>query len=70
MRTPTRRSYPDLLTWRTTQGFNIDQAAKFLQMERTKYWRFECRIQPATGQTAKYLMDRCGVSLEWLVGIA
>lgn len=65
-----RRTYPDLRAWRKAHGFSQHTAAAFLGISQTYYNRLERRMQTATGQRAKDIIERTGVPLETLVGVA
>lgn len=66
----TKRSYPDLKTWRAAHGLSTYKAADLLGMTQTMYWRLETGRKQATGVLAKRLMKSTGVSLEVLAGVA
>lgn len=65
-----RRSFPDLKTWRTALMFSQSEAAAHLGVSQKTYSRWETGQRFVSGQKAKHLMDRTGVPLEKLAGVA
>jgi len=70
MTSVTRRSYPDLATWRAAMGLSQEQAATILNMSQAFYSRLERRTVTARGPRAKRITEQTGVPLEVLVGAA
>lgn len=64
------RSYPDLKTWRRAQRYTQEEAAAYLGISQTFYSRLERGIFWPGRATAKRLMERTGVALETLLGVA
>jgi len=65
-----RSKYPNLLVWRLALNLNQRDAAKILGMTQSKYSRLERRVATIVGAEAKHVIDRAGVPLEVLVGLA
>jgi len=65
-----KRSYPDLRTWRHAHQLSQQEAASLLGISQKSYSRFECRQRYVKGELAKSLMDKTGVPLEVLAGVA
>lgn len=70
VRTVSRRSYPDLKTWRTAHDLGQRDAAAKLGISQTVYSRLERRRQSVKGELAKHLMAETGVPLEVLAGVS
>ena len=70
MKQITRRTYPDLRTWRKARGFGQREAADFLDISQTYYSRLERRVQAMRGKRAKIVTGKTGVPIEVLVGAA
>lgn len=67
---PTRRSYPDLKTWRTANRLSQREAAEVLEISQESYSRFERGRRFVKGELAERMMTQTGVSLEVLVGVS
>lgn len=70
MRNRRTRSYPTLQTWREAQQLNQRRAADLLGISQTTYGLLERRRRFVKGEQAKAIMDKTGVPLEVLVGVA
>ena len=70
VRATSRRSYPDLKTWRESHEWSQQEAAAHLSISQKAYSRLERGQRFVKGELAKRLMDQTGVSLEVLVGVA
>lgn len=72
--TRTPFSYPTLLAWRRAQdggrGWNQRKAASALGIAQRTYSRYERRERFVKGEQARRLMDKTGVSLDVLAGVA
>jgi len=66
----TRRTYPNLKTWREAQGWSTREAARFLEISQTFYGRLERGEQVAVRDTLARIVDRTHVPVETLVGLA
>lgn len=64
------RPQTSLLAWRTAKGFNQHEAAVFLGISQAYYCKLERGDQTPRPKIARRLMDRTGVPLEELLGIA
>lgn len=64
------RPHSSLLAWRTAQGFNQHEAADFLGISQAYYCKLERHDQTPRPKIARRLMDRTGVPLDELLGIA
>jgi transcriptional regulator with XRE-family HTH domain len=65
-----RGNFPSLLVWRLSLNLNQREAAQVLGMTQSKYSRLERRISTTKGAEAKHIIDRTGVPLEVLAGVA
>ncbi len=70
MKRLTKRSYPDLKTWRAANALGQREAAEQLGISQKSYSRFERGQRFVKGELAKQLMARTGVPLEVLAGVS
>ena len=74
MKTQTRRrqrkAHPDLRAWREAFGLTQAEAAHLLGISQKSYSRFETGQRFVKGPLAARLMERTGVPLGVLVGVA
>lgn len=68
-RTQAKR-YTDLKSWRDDQELSQVEAAKILGISQIAYSRFERRAQFAKGKLARRLIEKTGVPLEVIAGVA
>lgn len=59
-----------MLVWRLSLNLNQRDAAKILGVNQSKYSRLERRITTTKGAEAKHIIERTGVPLEVLAGVA
>ncbi len=64
------RPYTSLKAWRESQGLDQRAAAKALGITQGYYSRLERGTAAPRPETARTMMDICGVPLEVLMGIA
>jgi len=64
------RPYPTLKHWRDAQGMNQRDAAKILGMTQSEYSKLEIGRRTPRPKRAAAIMEKTGVPLEALMGIA
>lgn len=64
------RPHSSLSAWRRAQGFNQHEAAAYLGISQSYYCKLETHDQTPRPAIARRLMDRTGVPLDELLGIA
>jgi transcriptional regulator with XRE-family HTH domain len=64
------RPYPTLKRWRDAQGINQRDAARLLGITQSEYSKFETGRRTPRPKRAGEIMDKTGVPLEALMGIA
>lgn len=65
-----KRTYPNLKTWRGEMGLNQRDAAKRLGVSQPVYSRLERQARAPKPQLAKAISLKAGVPLESVLGIA
>lgn len=64
------QAYQTLADWREAQGFTLVQAADFLNLPLTSYYNFERGNRHPRPETMRTILDRTGVAIEFLAGVA
>lgn len=64
------KPHSSLLAWRTAKGWDQRAAARHLEISQAYYSKLERHEQSPRGERAKRLMQRTGVPLDELMGIA
>jgi hypothetical protein len=64
------RGYPTLLVWRLALNLNQRDAARILGVNQTRYSRLERGVTTTKGAEAKRIIQRTGVPLKVLAGVA
>lgn len=64
------RAYPNLKTWRTAKEMNQREAADFIGISQNAYCRLERGLSSPRREKAKIIMEKTGVPLEVIVGVA
>ncbi len=62
--------HSSLAAWRRAQGFDQHEAAAFLEISQSYYCKLERGDQTPRPKIARRLVDRTGVPLDELLGIA
>lgn len=65
-----RRIYPSLRKWRDAQGWTTREAAQYLQVSQPTYSRVEAGKQVPRREALPAWIDKTGVPLESIMGIA
>ena len=68
MKTPKRHT--DLRDWRLSLDISQREAADKLGISLTTYSRLERGVRAVKGEMARFLMDKTGVPIEVLAGVA
>lgn len=64
------RPQSSLMAWRRTKGFTQQEAADFLHISQAYYSKLERHEQAPRREMAKDLVERTGVPLDELMGLA
>jgi transcriptional regulator with XRE-family HTH domain len=61
---------PDLLAWRKANGMDQREAAEYLGISQGYYVKLEKRLSKPRPTIAARVVEKTGVRLEWVLGIA
>jgi transcriptional regulator with XRE-family HTH domain len=64
------KPHSSLAAWRRAMGFTQQEAARYLSISQSYYYKLESKAQTPRKGILKRLADRTGVPLDELMGIA
>ena len=66
----TPKRYRTLREWREARDLTLVEAAEYLELPLTSYYNFERGLRHPRPDALRRILDRTGVSIEVLAGVA